>query len=255
MADIWITGASQGLGRALAERYLAQGYTVFATARRPAPLQALASQNRVSAGTLVPMPADIRDPASVHRVVEQIRDARRHRADTPLKAILNAGTHRHQPADQFQSRDISPLVELNLMGTVYCIEALLPLMLSEQQGQIAMVASLAGYRGLPNASGYGATKAALINLAESLKLDLESRGVDIRLINPGFVKTPLTNKNRFPMPDLISAEEAARIIASGLDSHQFEIRFPFRFAGLLGLLRHLPYWLYLPLIRRSTGVR
>ena len=126
-------------------------------------------------------------------------------------------------------------------------------MLEQQQGQIAVVASVAGYRGLPDAAGYGASKAALINLCEALKLDLAGSGIKMQVINPGFVKTPLTDKNAFPMPFLISAEAAAKHIVKGMAKDKFEIRFPWLFASLLGLLRILPYSWYFPLVAKGTA--
>lgn len=250
--SIWITGASQGLGAALALEYSRQGYEVFASARNEAGLIELQQKTVNLAGSLIPLPLDITDKSHVAQAVKIITRKGRQ----PLsRAILNAGTHLSQPVENYNSDDVRRLVELNVMGTVYCIEALLPVMLSRQSGMIAIVASLAGYRGLHQASGYGATKAALINLAESMKLDLEPRGVDIRLINPGFIKTPLTDKNTFPMPAIVSATEAATIISKGLDSKAFEIRFPTRFSSIMALLRHLPYALYFPLVRRTTGIK
>jgi short-subunit dehydrogenase len=249
---IWITGASQGLGAALALEYTRQGYRVFASARNATALLELEKQTASYAGVLLPLPLDITDITAVAQAVSTITQ----QGTQPLeKAILNAGTHISQPIKDYNSQDLRTLVELNLMGTVYCIEALLPFMLPRHSGMIAIVASLAGYSGLPNASGYGATKAALINLAESLKLDLEQQGVDIRLINPGFIKTPLTDKNTFPMPSIITATQAANIIAKGLESKSFEIRFPTRFASVMALLKHLPYALYFPLVRRLTGIK
>ncbi len=244
--SIWITGASQGLGRALAVHYANQGYHVYASARNTEALEELRDEN-LAQGHIIPMPVDITEPEAVSSALSAILDQ-----DSLDAVILNAGTFIHQPVERFNLKEIQQMVDLNLIATARCIEALLPHMLARESGQIAIVSSLAGYRGLPNSSGYGATKAALINMAESLKLDLEPKGVDIRLINPGFIETPLTAKNRFPMPDIISADTAAKIIYEGLQSKRFEIRFPTRFAWTLNLLSMLPYTLYLPLVRRFT---
>ena len=125
-------------------------------------------------------------------------------------------------------------------------------MIARGRGRIAIVSSVAGYRGLPTAAYDGASKAALINLAEALKFDLDRHGVTLQLIDPGFVRTPLTAKNEFTMPFLIPAEEAAEQIAKGLRGSSFEITFPRRFTYLLKLLRCLPYRLYFPLMARAT---
>ena len=154
-------------------------------------------------------------------------------------------------AAEFTAEGLRDLIEINVMGTAACLEALMPRMIARGRGRIAVVASVAGYRGLPTSAYYGATKAALINLAESLRFDLARAGVTMQLIDPGFVKTPLTDRNEFPMPFLISAELAADRIASGLRSRRFEIAFPRRFVWMLKLLRCLPYALYFPLVGRE----
>jgi short-subunit dehydrogenase len=127
-------------------------------------------------------------------------------------------------------------------------------MVARRRGHVAIVASVAGYGGLPTAAAYGPTKAALINLAETLYLDLSPRGIGVWIVNPGFVRTPLTDRNEFPMPALISADEAATHIVEGLASGRFEIHFPKRFTRWLRLLRLLPYGLYFRLVRRFTGL-
>jgi short-subunit dehydrogenase len=132
--------------------------------------------------------------------------------------------------------------------------AQLPQMLRQGNGGIAICSSVAGYRGLPTSLVYGATKAALINLAETLYMDLAPRGIGVWIVNPGFVKTPLTDRNEFTMPALISAEEAASQIIAGLASGRFEIHFPKRFTRWLKLFRLLPYGLYFRLVRRLTGL-
>jgi short-subunit dehydrogenase len=248
MQTIWITGASQGLGKSLALAYAQQGYRVYASARHEARLNALVNHAYDLSGEIIAIPLDITEQESVTAGINKILH------QYPLdRAILNAGTYLRQPVTHYSSTQLQQMVTLNLVGTSHCIEAILPHMLARQAGQIAIVASLAGYRGLPSSSGYGASKAGLINLAESLKLDLAPLGIDIRLINPGFVKTPLTDRNEFAMPDIISADTAAQIILDRLETSSFEIRFPTRFAKIMGMLRHLPYSFYFNLVRRITG--
>jgi short-subunit dehydrogenase len=149
------------------------------------------------------------------------------------------------PAEDFSVETFRVLVETNLMGTVNALDRIIPKFIDRKRGHIAVVASLAGYRGLPTSAAYGATKAGLINMCEALKPELERHGVRLTLINPtlinpGFVETPLTDKNDFPMPFLIPVEEAADHIARGLNGSAFEISFPWRFAALMKLLRLLP---------------
>ena len=144
-------------------------------------------------------------------------------------------------------------VETNLMGTMHGLEALIPACLAARRGHIAIVASVAGYRGLPKAAAYGAGKAALINLAESLKFDLDRAGVKLQLVAPGFVKTPLTDKNDFAMPFLMPVDRAVDAMIDGLRGARFEITFPKPLARRMKLLRMLPYRLYFALVRARTG--
>jgi short-subunit dehydrogenase len=242
---VWITGASMGIGEALARRLARDGAEVVASARSAEKLAALAAED---ADLIVAWPLDITDHAAVREAVERI-EAERGPIDV---AVLNAGTHQPVSAAEFTAEGLRALMEINVMGTAACLEALMPRMIARGKGRIAVVASVAGYRGLPTSAYYGATKAALINLTESLKFDLDRAGVSIQLIDPGFVKTPLTDKNEFPMPFLITAELAAERIASGLRSRRFEIAFPRVFVMILKLLRLLPYALYFPLVGRGT---
>jgi NAD(P)-dependent dehydrogenase (short-subunit alcohol dehydrogenase family) len=242
---VWVTGARMGIGEALALRLACDGVEVVASARSADRLEALAARS----GHIVPWPVDITDQAAVCAAVERI-EAERGPIDV---AVLNAGTHRPVSAAECTAAGLRELMKINVMGTAACLEALMPRMIARGRGRIAVVASVAGYRGLPTSVYYGAAKAALINLTESLKFDLDRAGVTIQLIDPGFVKTPLTDRNDFPMPFLISADLAADRIARGLRSRRFEIAFPRVFVWVLKLLRLLPYALYFPLVGRSTG--
>ena len=238
---VWITGASSGIGRALALRLAREGTSVVASARSVDALTALARENT----DITAWPLDVTDAASCEKAVAEIEAAH-----GPLAlAVLNAGTHLPTPANAFRVADIRMLVETNLMGTV---NALAPL-LARRTKHIAVVASVAGYSGLPTASGYGATKAALINMCEALKPECDALGIKLQLIDPGFVKTPLTDKNDFPMPFIMDVDDAVDALVRGLDSDRFEIVFPKRFAWMLKFLRLLPYRLYFPIIRSTTG--
>jgi short-subunit dehydrogenase len=156
-------------------------------------------------------------------------------------------------AAEFDAARFRAQVEVNLMGTVHMLEALLPAYLAARKGHVVVVSSVAGYRGLPTSAAYGATKAALNNLAESLKYDLDRAGVKLQLVNPGFVKTPLTDRNDFKMPFLMPVEKAVARMIAGLQTNRFEITFPRRFTWQLKLLRVLPYRLYFAITRRRTG--
>lgn len=244
----WVTGAGKGIGRALALRLATGGCVVAVSARTEADLQSLAIEASGLPGKIHPFVLDVVDPVATAAAVAHIRDA-----IGPLDlAILNAGTHRGVSARGLDAAVVRSLVDVNLMGTVNCLAAILPDFIERRSGRIAVVASVAGYRGLPTAAAYGATKAALINMCEALKPELDQWGVGLTLINPGFVDTPLTQKNDFPMPFMISADTAADAIMRGLDLGRFEIVFPWRMAVAMKLLRVLPYAVVFRVTRRMV---
>lgn len=241
---VWITGAGKGIGRAVALKLAEDGWRVAASARTRADLDAL--EREAPAGRIVGYPLDVTDIEATRRVVGEMERT----LGLPDTVILNAGTHKPTPADNFSIADVRTLVETNLMGTANGLAEIMPRFMARGSGHIAVVASLAGYRGLPTSAGYGASKAALINMCEALKPELDKHGVTLTLINPGFVKTPLTDKNTFPMPFLVSAEEAATRIVRGLSATAFEVTFPTRFAWLMKGLRALPDRLFFAVTRR-----
>lgn len=242
----WVTGAGKGIGRALSKRLADEGWTVAVSARTAEDLYDLAAE--CDPDRIHPYPLDVTDPSLVEETVRQIE------SDLgPIDlAILNAGTHAPLPAADFDVEPFRKLVETNLMGPANCLAPLIPRMIERQGGHIAVVGSVAGYRGLPTAAAYGATKAGVINMCEALHPDLERHGVRLTLVNPGFVETPLTDKNDFPMPFLIPVDKAVDYIVRGLDSSAFEVAFPRRFAFLMKLLRILPDGLFFMITRRMV---
>tara|TARA_R110002110_G_scaffold85816_2_gene223526 strand:- start:115622 stop:116398 length:777 start_codon:yes stop_codon:yes gene_type:complete len=245
----WVTGASRGIGYALALRLAQDGWRVAASARTAKDLNALAAAAASLAGEILPFVVDISEKAGPAVVLAEIEQTL-----GPVDwAILNAGTHEPVDGTAFDAQTVRHLVETNLMGTVHCLEPVIDRFVARGRGRIAVIASLAGYRGLPTASGYGATKAALINMCEALRPELLSKDVVLSVVTPGFVKTPLTERNSFPMPFLMDAENAAQRIVNGLATDQFEITFPRRFSYLMKLVRILPYWMFFALSRRLLG--
>ncbi|MFN4282243.1 MAG: SDR family NAD(P)-dependent oxidoreductase [Alphaproteobacteria bacterium] len=239
-APVWITGASSGIGRALALGLARQGRLVVGSARDGAALSALASAARGLPGRILPLALDVTDPGAMPAALAKIEAEH-----GPLaQAVLNAGTHIPMGAADFKSATLRKLIAVNLMGAAHGLEAILPGMLARRAGRIAVVSSVAGYRGLPSAAAYSASKAAVIAMCEALRPECARNGVTLQLINPGFVETPLTAKNDFPMPMMISAEKAADYILRGLASDRFEIAFPRRFALIMKLLRIMPYPLF-----------
>ncbi|MBV1885707.1 MAG: SDR family NAD(P)-dependent oxidoreductase [Parvibaculaceae bacterium] len=231
---VWITGAGKGIGRALALKMAKEGWVVAASARTKADLESLAIESE--GARIHSYPLDITDVAENQNILDEIE---KNLGALDL-AVLNAGTHRPMSAKTFDVATVRALVETNLMGTVNGLGALVPTFRNRNRGRIAVVSSAAGYRGLPTSGAYGATKAALINMCEALKPELEKENVALTLINPGFVETPLTGENEFPMPFLVTSEEAAESIYKGLMAEKFEIVFPWKFALIMKFLRLLP---------------
>jgi short-subunit dehydrogenase len=241
---VWITGAGKGICRALAKRMANDGWAVAASARTEQDLKSL--QSECPKGSINCFLLDVTDPVATSSVVARIVNE----VGTINLVVLNAGNHIPMTVKNFSSKTVRTLIDTNLMGTVYGLEQIIPMFSDRKHGHIAVVASLAGYRGLPTSSAYGASKAALINMCESLKPELDLVGVKLTLINPGFVKTPLTDKNEFPMPFLIPVEEAVDAIIEGLKTSAFEISFPLRFALLMKVLRVLPHRIYFALTNK-----
>lgn len=244
----WCTGAGKGIGRATACELANQGWQVASSARTVSDLESLVAEANPS-NAILPFPLDVTDEDATNRVVDAIEASH-----GPIAlAILNAGTHVQMPVSDFRSDTFRKLFEVNVFGVVNCLSALLPRFIERRSGHIAVVSSVAGYRGLPTAAAYGATKAALINMCEALRPELSKHGVTLTVINPGFVKTPLTDQNNFKMPFLVSSDYAAKRIVDGLNSKKFEITFPRRFTWPMKLLRCLPYSLYFRLTRRLSA--
>ena len=242
----WITGAGKGIGRALALALAARGMTVAASARTEADLTTLVAEAK--GGRIVPIVLDVTDEKAVQDAVARVESE----AGPITLAILNAGTHSEVSAQNFDTVEFTRVVDTNLMGAVYCLGALLPVLRSRRAGRIAVVASVAGYRGLPTSGAYSASKAALIALTEALKPELESENVEMILINPGFVDTPLTRRNTFPMPFLIDTDKAVDAIIKGLERGRFEIVFPWQMTVLMKLLGSLPYGPFFAITRRMV---
>lgn len=246
-ARVWVIGASYGIGAATAQALLAAGARVALSARSVDKLRAVAGG--ADAKALIE-PLDFTRGAEVAAAWTRIRAA----WNGCDLVLVVAGTHREVRAWDLNEATADALLETNLNGPLATVAAVLPALIAQGRGAIGIVASVAGYRGLPKALVYGASKAALINFTETLYLDLQPKGLGVYLINPGFVDTPLTATNAFAMPHLIGADEAARQILAGLRAGDFEIHFPRAFTRQLKLLRLLPYRLYFALVRRATGL-
>ena len=239
----WVTGAGKGIGRAAALRLAENGWRVAISARTESDLISL--NGMLSGYEFGIYPLDVTDEIANKQIVKKIE---KEYGKIDL-VVLNAGTYKPVSVSNFSPDIFRDLIETNLMGTVFGINAILPFFLERRAGHIAIMGSVAGYRGLPTSAAYGCTKAGLINMAEALKLELEATGIKISLINPGFVDTPLTEKNNFKMPFLISASAAADLIVKGLNSSKFEISFPLPFSILMKFLRLCPDWILFRVMR------
>ena len=245
----WLVGASSGIGRATAQALHAHGAQVLVSARDAAALADFTDQHPGSQALAL----DATDRAAVQAAANQLL------AQGPLDLVCYcAGTYQPMRATAFDLDVMLHHQQVNVGGALHVLGAVLPAMVRAaregQPGHISLVASVAGFRALPQGLAYGPTKAALIHLAEALYLDLHDLGMGVSVINPGFVSTKLTATNEFEMPALISPEKAARAMLLGWKRGDFDIHYPKRFTRLMKLLRLMPYSLYFPAVRRLTGL-
>ena len=246
--NVWITGASSGIGKALAVKFATEGWQIAASARRENLLQEL-NKEYVNIHSF---PVDVTDNEKVKIVFNDII--------SKLKnidlCVFCSGIHDPKSERKINIQSIRRIMEVNFFGTLNTINAAKDYFINKKSGHISIVSSVAGYRGLPNSTGYGASKAALNNLAESLYFDFGRHNVRVSLVSPGFIKTPMTDKNQFRMPFLKTPEFAAEKIYNGLvNGSNFEIDFPKELTLILKLLKILPNRLYLYLIKKLTKLQ
>ena len=242
----WVTGASSGIGAKLVERLVPQGWRVAVTARSHDKLKALEDAHP---GQVFAAPADVSDSEAVKAAVARIEAEH-----GPIaRAILNAGLYIPIELPAARYEDYARTFDVNLKGAAACLCAVLPGMAERQSGQIAFVSSATAFGGMPTASAYGASKAALVNMAEACRIELHRHGVLVQAVTPGFVDTPAQDDNAFPKPFMISADTAAKRIVSGLKTKRFEITFPRRFTWMLKAIYALPRGWHINLVRRQTG--
>jgi short-subunit dehydrogenase len=230
---VWVTGASGGIGAELARAYAARGDRVAISARRADKLNSLAAE---LGGAALPVALDVTDREAVLAAASQISEE----LGEIDVAIMNAAFWQQVMVDSWDSSLVRRHFDTNVMGMVHGIEAVLPSMRRRGRGTIVGMASLAGYRGFPRSEGYGPTKAALINMLEALRIDLKPTGIEVITVCPGFVRTELTSHNRFPMPMMLEADDAARRIVHGIDRGKAEIAFPLPIALGIKALRFVP---------------
>jgi len=243
---VWLVGASTGIGRATAELLHARGAKVVVSARNAAAIGAFTQSHAGSLG----IPLDATDRVAMREAAARIVTTFG-RIDL---AVYCAGHYKAMRATDFDLDEALKHDQVNYGGALHMLDAVLPVVLKQKAGHISLISSVAGYRGLPNSLAYGPTKAALINLAQTLYLDLAPLGIGCSIINPGFVETPLTAQNTFTMPALITPAEAAQHMLDGWAAGKFEIHFPKRFTLWLKALRHVGDAFYFKAIHRMTGL-
>ena len=242
--NVWITGASSGIGKALAIKFAKEGWQVAASARRENLLKDLSNQDP----NIYPFPLDVKNEDNAKKIFQNILE----KFKTIDISVFCTGIHDPDAEKNLSSEKIREIMETNFFGTLNCIMAINNYFKEKKGGHISIVSSVAGYRGLPAAAGYCASKSALTSLAESLYFDFKRHSVRVSLVSPGFIKTPMTDKNKFPMPMIKSPEFAAEKMFIGLTKkNAFEIHFPIAFTLMMKLLKIMPNWLYFLLVKKG----
>jgi short-subunit dehydrogenase len=242
---IWITGGSTGIGKALAIKFASKGWNVAVSARRAELLNELSN----SYENISSFPLDVTDKEKCKEVFNEIKN----KYENIDICFFSTGTWDPKKEKDIDVEQIEEVFKVNFFGSVNTIKAVEQFFKDKKSGIITIVSSIAGYRGLPNSTGYGPSKSALNNLAESLYFDFKRSNVRICLVSPGFIKTPMTDKNNFKMPFLKTPEYAAEKIYDGLvNKNVFEIHFPKELTLILKLLSFLPSKIYFSLISKLT---
>ncbi|MFU0506575.1 SDR family NAD(P)-dependent oxidoreductase [Pseudaminobacter sp. NGMCC 1.201702] len=245
----WITGASTGIGRALALRLAAEGYTVAATARDAERLSSLSEEASIINRNIISFPCDVTDQEQMAKTVAEIERA----AGKIVLAVFNAGCYFPTRGDRLDALNILNTFDINLFGTVYGLVPVVDFMRARGRGHIVFIGSASSYFGWPSAAAYSASKAALATMAEALKYDFDKMNIRLQVLNPGFIDTPLTEKYSFYMPGLMSVDDASARMARSLRTGGFESSFPRRFTLILKALNILPFSLRYRLVRKLTG--
>ena len=241
---IWITGASSGIGKALAIKFAENGWIVAASARREILLNELKQINK----NIYPFPLDVTEIKNCKTVAKKILE----QFNNIDICVFGTGMHDPKSEKTFNLKKIREIMEVNYFGTINSINSIYEYFSEKKSGQISIISSVAGYRGLPAAGAYCASKAALTSFAESLNFDMLKKNVRVSLISPGFIKTPMTDQNDFPMPMIKSPEFAANEIYKGLTIKKtFEIHFPKAFTYFLKFLQILPSSIYFKLVAKG----
>ena len=244
---IWIIGASSGIGLELVKKWLLEGHFVVASARQASDTKDLLALKHIYETQLQIVDVDVTSMDSVSKAVYQAW----RRFDGLDVWFYNAAVYEVMAIKEWNVAHFEAMMQVNYLGAVKVMSELVPYFEAQKSGRWIWNASLSSYFGLPLGGGYSAPKAALVNLAESLQPELMTKGIELQLINHGFVKTRLTQKNTFEMPELMSPEDAAQKIAQEMQKpYHFEIHFPFKLSTFLQTLRIIPYKLALAMTKK-----
>ena len=241
---IWITGASSGIGKALAIKFAKKGWKVAISARRENLLNEIAK----TYNDIFPYPLDVTDSNKCELVFNSIKE----RFKNVDISVFSTGIHDPKSEKSLDLNKVRQIMEVNFFGTINSVNAVYKYYKERKSGQISIVSSVAGYRGLPAGGAYCASKSALTSFTESLNFDMKRNNVRVSLISPGFIKTPMTDQNDFPMPMIKTPEFAAEEIYNGLvKKNAFEIHFPKSFTFIMKILQILPNWAYFKLVEKG----
>ena len=247
MRKIWITGASSGIGKALAIRFANEGWKVAASARRENLLKELSDKYP----NIQSFPLDVTDSDKCKSVFKDILE----KFESIEICVFGTGIHDPKSEKKFNLEKIKKIMEVNFFGIMNSINSIYDYYKEKKNGQISIISSVAGYRGLPAAGAYCASKSALTSFAESLHFEMKRKNIRVSLISPGFIKTPMTDQNDFPMPMIKSPEFAAEQIYIGLTrSNAFEIHFPKQFTFIMKILKIMPNWLYFLILKKTNEI-
>lgn len=242
LGNVWVIGASSGIGEGFARLIDGVADNVAISARSTDKLEKIQSETK----TLTSFPVDVTSAEAMATTANAIEAS----FGSIDLVVLSSGFWAAMPADKLDLEKMHRAMDVNFFGAANMVSAVVPGMKVRRRGHIVIIASTSGYRGLPQAAAYGPTKAALMNFAETLKIDLEPFGISVSIVNPGFVDTPMTSINKFPMPGMISVDQAARSLLAGIRRKKFAILFPWLFANTVRLTNLVPNWLFFWGIRK-----
>jgi short-subunit dehydrogenase len=245
---VMITGASSGIGGALAIELATHGAKLGLVARRAEALSEIAQSIEGAGGRALVLPADVRDADSLRAVAEQL-----HSQVGPVDVLIaNAGIGPTRDGSDLNAKEVSDVININVIGAANSVAAVLPQMIARGKGHLVVISSLAAYRGLPRSAAYCASKAAVSAFFESLRLDLEPKGIAVTIIHPGFIKTPLTSGREAQMPFLMELDDAVRKIVRAIQTRKKSYAFPWQLASIVRAGMVMPIWMYDWISRKNS---